>query len=256
MNPDSKQKIVVVLGPTASGKTSLGIKIAQALKTEIISTDAVQIFRGLDIGSAKPTAEELSEVKHAFINIKNADESYNAHEFMIDARQKIAALSRNGQLPILVGGSGFFVQTVIGDRRLADQDHPIVPPKAGIENRLYQALLIGLTMPREILYDHINRRVDLMFHQGLPQEAEKLLLPPGAFPSKKAIGYREFKDYFFGNQSLDRTKELIKQNTRHYAKRQLTFFKNQFPDIQWFDAVQTAKNSQKIIDLVKKFNQS
>lgn len=149
----------------------------------------------------------------------------------------------------------FFLQTLLGDRQLSSQNTAPIPQEASPKNRLYQALLVGLEMDRSLLYDRINRRVDLMFQQGLLAEAETLFQLEGDFQSKKAIGYREFLAYFDGRQSLDRTKELIKRDSRRYAKRQLTYFRNQFPDIHWFDAIEISKNPEKIFDLVKKFDQ-
>ncbi len=252
---NNKQKMIAIVGPTASGKTALAIKVARLLQTEIISEDAFQIYRTLDIGTAKPNQQELAAVKEHFINIKDPSDSYNAYEFMNDARKLIDHFVNRNKLPVVVGGSGFFLQTLLGDRQLSNQNTAPVPQEASPKNRLYQALLVGLEMDRSLLYDRINRRVDLMFQQGLLAEAATLFQLEGDFQSKKAIGYREFSAYFDGRQSLDRTKELIKRDSRRYAKRQLTYFRNQFPDIHWFNAIEISKNPEKIFDLVKKFDQ-
>ncbi|MDN6967247.1 tRNA dimethylallyltransferase [Oenococcus sp. UCMA 17063] len=251
-----KEKVVVIAGPTASGKSDLAIKIAQAIDSEIISEDAFQIYRGLDIGTAKPSKEDLAKVKHHFIDIKEADESYSAYEFTRDARIIINQMLSKKKLPLIVGGSGFFLQTLLGDRRIADEDNPLVPKKAGKENRLYNALLIGLSRERPQLYAQINQRVEKMFEKGIVEEAEHLFHQEGNFQSKKAIGYREFAGYFADQYDLSEAKSLIKRDSRRYAKRQLTYFKNQFPDMQWFNAEQISKNPELIINLVKNFNQS
>ncbi|OIM23488.1 tRNA dimethylallyltransferase [Oenococcus oeni] len=254
-DPHLKEKVVVIAGPTASGKSDLAIKIAQMIDSEIISEDAFQIYRGLDIGTAKPSKDDLAKVKHHFIDIKEVDESYSAYEFARDARIVINQISSKKKIPLIVGGSGFFLQTLLGDRRIADKDNPIVPKKAGIENRLYNALLIGLNTERSQLYDRINQRVERMFEKGIVKEAENLFRQQGNFQSKKAIGYREFAGYFANQYDLSEVETLIKRDSRRYAKRQLTYFKNQFPDMRWFDTKQIAENPELIIDLVKKFNQ-
>lgn len=249
------KKIIVILGPTASGKTSLGIKLSKKLNGEIVSADAFQIYRRMDIGTAKPTLAEQHQAVHHMIDIKDPREKYSAYQFMLDSRAVIDKIINKGKRPIIVGGSGFFLQTLLGDRQLSTSDNPDVDPKASIDNRIYDAFLIGLDMRRDLLYQRIDQRVDQMIKNGLVDEAEKIVDIPGELPSKRAIGYREFVDYFYGNKTLSDTIDDIKKDSRHYAKRQMTFFRNQFKDIFWFDALELAKNEQKVYIELKNRNQ-
>jgi tRNA dimethylallyltransferase len=165
---------------------------------------------------------------------------------MHDARTKISELIANNITPIIVGGSGFFIQTLLGDRVLSIGNEE-VPEKPSIDNRIYKAKIIGLNFEnREILYERINSRVDLMLKEGMLDEVNYLYNTTKLqTQSSHAIGYSQFIPYFNGEQDLERTIELIKRDSRHFAKRQITFFSNQFNDIQWFDPSKNPDNDIK-----------
>lgn len=286
-----KQKLIVLIGPTAVGKTKLSIELAKRFNGEIISGDSMQIYRGMDIGTAKITTEEMEGIPHYLIDIKNPDESFSTAEFQELVRMKIAEISSRGKIPMIVGGTGLYIQSVIYDyqftevpsdpnfrsllekeaeehgpewlhEKLKDADpesasriHPnnvrrviraleIVHCTGKTaselqENQspelLYDTALIGLTMDREMLYNRINLRVDLMRRQGLLDEV-KFFYEKGLrdCQSIQAIGYKELYDYFDGEISLEEAIENLKQNSRRYAKRQLTWFRNKM-NVEWFD---------------------
>ncbi|MDR2660603.1 MAG: tRNA (adenosine(37)-N6)-dimethylallyltransferase MiaA [Lactobacillaceae bacterium] len=245
-------KIIVIVGPTATGKTKLGIELAKEFNGEIINADAYQVYKHLDIATAKPTLEEQATAKHHLIDIKEINERYSAYEFMNDARNKISEISKENKLPIIVGGSGFFLQSMLGDRVLAKNNEE-VPKKANVQYRKFNALIIGLNFSkREGLYTQINSRVDEMIEKGLENEVNFLYDQTQLeVQSAHAIGYSQFKDYFNNQKDLKNVLELIKRDSRHYAKRQITFFKNQFSDIHWFNVEDN--NYLEIKQLVKKF---
>lgn len=288
---EKREKLVVILGPTAVGKTAMSIQLAKRFSGEIISGDSMQIYRGMDIGTAKITKEEMEGIPHHLIDIKNPDESFSAYEFQQLVRRKITEITTRNSLPMIVGGTGLYIQSVIYDYQFIDdsrddsirnklykrfEDEGIGPlfaelkkidPQAAEnihpnnERRviraleiyyttgetmterkekqqrelLYDVVLIGLTMDRDVLYKRINKRVDLMVEQGLVEEA-KSFYDKGLrnVQSTQAIGYKELFDYFDGNITLDEAINQIKKNTRHFAKRQLTWFRNKM-DVNWFD---------------------
>ncbi len=286
-----KEKLVCIVGPTATGKTRLSIDLAKKLNGEIISGDSMQVYRGMDIGTAKVTKEEMSGIPHHLINIKDPEESFSVFEFQQLVRGKISEITNRNRLPMIVGGTGLYIQAVIYDYRFSHEarsEHirrkieqrllqeggdtlynelkEIDPETAGKihpnnerriiralevyyttgktmteirrqqENKLlYDAVLIGLTMERQKLYERIDQRVDQMMEKGLLQEA-KMLYEQGLrnHTSTQAIGYKELFDYFDGKISLDEAVGQIKRNTRRFAKRQLTWFRNKM-DVTWFD---------------------
>lgn len=279
------QKVLVIVGPTASGKTSFGIKCAKKYNGEIISGDSIQIYRGLDIGSAKIKEEEKEGVVHHLIDIKDPKDNYSVKEFQERARNLIDDITSRGKLPIIVGGTGLYIKAVLYDYTFFDEqekddefkdlsnediynillkEDPKCLEKIHVNNRkrlvralnilrkhgtgiseikekqehklIYDAKIIGLTKQREVLNEQINLRVDQMFNEGLKEEIDTLLKSGVNFEdqSMQGIGYKEFKDYYSGTKSLDEVKETIKTNTRHFAKRQYTWFKNQM-EIEWSD---------------------
>ena len=279
------KKVLVITGPTAVGKTKFGIECAGLFDGEIISGDSIQIYKGLDIGSAKPDKEELSQAVHHLIDIKDPDESYSVKEFQELCREKIDEISEEGKLPIIVGGTGLYIKAALYDyvffdeeeeddqyeeltneelyERLKEKD-PKALEKIHINNRkrlvralniyekhkkgiseikdeqehkpIYDCLIIGLTAERKVLFERIDKRVDQMIKDGLVQEIQGLLDAGIGFDrqSMQGIGYKEFKDYFDGNKTLPECVEEVKINSRHFAKRQYTFFNHQL-DVKWFE---------------------
>lgn len=286
-----KEKLIVIIGPTAVGKTKLSIELAKRVNGEIISGDSMQIYKGMDIGTAKIKKEEMEGIPHHLIDMKEPTESFSAAEFQKLVRPLISDIQKRSKMPMIVGGTGLYIQSVLYDYQFTDADvnkelrlkleqraneigayalheelkqidpasakkiHPNNVRRviraleiyygAGIkmsemhenadEGMLYDALLIGLTMKRDILYDRINHRVDLMVEEGLIDEV-KALYQQGIrhCQSIQAIGYKELYEYFDGLISLEVAIEKLKQNSRRYAKRQLTWFRNKM-DVQWFD---------------------
>lgn len=286
------QKLLVIVGPTAVGKTAIAIQLAQRLNGEIISADSMQVYRGMDIGTAKPTLEEQAGVPHHMIDIVDPGEAFTVADFQKMAREKIDEVSARGRLPILAGGTGLYVRAVIDPYNFipADTDWNLrarlrqQAREAGLESLYkwlsgvdpiaaqrihpnderriiralevyqttghplsfweqhtdqsprYDLLMVGLHRPRAELYERINRRVDLMLEQGLLEEASKLLEQglDEKFIARQAIGYKEFFAYLRGEESLEEATEKLKQGTRRYAKRQLTWFRAD-RRIQWVE---------------------
>ncbi|MBJ8325452.1 tRNA (adenosine(37)-N6)-dimethylallyltransferase MiaA [Streptococcus pacificus] len=265
-----KTKIIVILGPTAIGKTALGIKLAKKYKGEIISGDSQQVYRQLNIGTAKVTKKEQEEVKHYLIDEVDASDNYSVFDFVTAAKKAIQSISEKGKIPIIVGGTGLYLQSLLEgyhlggeinqqelseyrrylsefsddqlfsmvekenlsirelNRRRAIRALEIAKFGQDLENQppQYDALLIGLNDEREKLYERINQRVDQMMSQGLLEEAKWLYDTYPNVQATKGIGYKEFFPYFEGKESLDDAVNHLKQNTRRFAKRQLTWFKN------------------------------
>jgi tRNA dimethylallyltransferase len=275
-------QLLVLVGPTGSGKTTLSILLAEKLKGEIVSADSRQIYRSLDIGTAKPTSEELHRVKHHFINILDPDENYNAGDYGLQARAKIEELLKKHKKPILVGGSGLYVRAVIDgffegpgkNSEIRDQleqeahklgttilyerlkkidpasaakmdpskmrrviralevfyttGKPISDLHAAQAIKIpYEVIQFGLEWERKVLYQRIERRVDEMMELGLVEEVRGLL-NKGYTRGENAlntVGYKEAFDCIEGKLTKEEMIRLIKQNTRHYAKRQLTWFR-------------------------------
>ena len=271
-------KVIVITGPTAVGKTKLSIELAKRYNGEIINADAVQVYKGLDIGSVKVTEEEKEDIPHHLFDIKEVNEEYTIYHYQKDCRKLIKEVQGRGKTPILVGGTGLYIKAALYDYKLTEEketntydnltneelynkllevDKNIVIDKnnrrrlirainyykennksinTNTTNKLlYDAIFIGLTTDRGILYDKINNRVDIMIKEGLLDEV-KAFYDKGirTKPLLNAIGYREIYSYFDGNISLEEAIDKIKQNSRHYAKRQYTFFNHQLP-IVWFE---------------------
>ncbi|WP_172189819.1 tRNA (adenosine(37)-N6)-dimethylallyltransferase MiaA [Lentilactobacillus kribbianus] len=288
-------KIIVIIGPTAVGKTELSLKLAQKFNGEIISGDSMQVYRHLNIGTAKIMPNEQAGIIHHLIDIKNVDERYSAADFVTDASIAIETIVAKGKIPIIVGGTGFYIQALLNGLTLGgdgnynpvlrkelqqlqqdkgldalvqrlNQIDPLAIEKIDLTNAVrviraievktqtgnsitqqtnqttdLDAFIIGLNTNRTLLYERINQRVDLMMKQGLIDEA-KWLLDNGGFelPASKGIGYREFNHYEFNHDAtvLNLISNQIKQDSRHYAKRQLTWFRNKTAVNQWYDLVQ------------------
>lgn len=271
-------KVIVITGPTAVGKTKLSIEIAKKYNGEIINADAVQVYKGLDIGSAKVTEEEKENIPHHLFDIKEVDEEYTIYHYQQDARRVIEDIQKRGKTPILVGGTGLYIKSALYDYKLSEEkesemyedltteelynnllkvDKDIIIDKnnrrrliralnyykennESINNNktnklLYNTIFIGLTTDRKELYNRINKRVDTMMKNGLLEEV-KSFYDKGikTKPLLNGIGYKELYKYLDGNYTYEEAVEKIKQNSRHYAKRQYTFFNHQLP-IVWFE---------------------
>ncbi len=285
-----KPAVLFVVGPTASGKSSVALKLAQKLNGEIISADSMQVYRGMNIGTAKPSLVERKAVKHHLINILKPEDSFSAFDFQRLALQKIKQIERKKKMVIVAGGTGLYVRALIhglSTNPSADFDlrekwqkkarefgpeyvyqylKNISPEKAkeihpnnlkrviraieilekdpavnpfdgkgeGLTNMGYKCILIGIRRDREVLYDRINQRVDHMFERGLIQEVKKLNRKKISQTARQALGYKEIFAMLEGAMDSTQVKNLIKQSTRRFAKRQLTWFKKE-EGIMWFD---------------------
>lgn len=295
-----KERLLVIVGPTAVGKTEISIKVAIEFNGEIISGDSIQVYKGLDIGTAKIKSDEMYGIAHHLIDIHSPDHNYSVAEFQEIAQDKITEINKRNKLPIITGGTGLYIKSVTHKYNLPsfgrDEEYrnmlynmnnvllydklieidPITAKKLHIndtkrivraievhhltskslsqilseqDNEVpYDLLMIGLTMDRAKLYERINRRVDLMIKQGLVEEVQKLLELGynDQHNSMQGIGYKEIIKYIEGEISLDYAIEIIKQNSRRYAKRQLSWFR-QIPEIHWFDTTEYNENKDKRI---------
>jgi tRNA dimethylallyltransferase len=302
---DSKQKLLVIIGPTAVGKTKLSIELAKRYNGGIISGDSMQIYRGMDIGTAKIKKDEMEGIPHHLIDIKEPFENFSVAEFQHLVRAKIDGIAQKGHLPIIAGGTGLYIQSVIYDYQFSDvpgdesfrlmleervkeignealyKELLEVDPRSASQihpnnvrrviraleifhltgktmqefqstqkpDLLYNTALVGLSMEREKLYERINYRVDLMIEEGLIEEV-KDLYQSGLrdCQSIQAIGYKEIYEYLEGKVTLDDAIVNLKQNSRRYAKRQLTWFRNKM-DVEWFDMTDVENVSKKIKEI-------
>ena len=281
-----KEKILVILGPTATGKSHCAIEIAKKYNGEIISGDSMLVYKGMDIGTAKPTAEELAAVPHHLVNILPPDASFSVVDFKQQAERLITEITARGHLPIIAGGTGLYIKALLegyafneaeedselrrelereateqGAQALHERLRELAPQEAerihpnnvrrvirALESALqgesvhqygaaempYNALVIGLNMERQALYARINKRVDLMLEAGLEQEVHGLL-QQGVHPdcqSMQSIGYRQMVWYIDAGLPYAEAVEKLKQATRNFAKRQLTWYKK-MPYIHW-----------------------
>ncbi|WP_179860950.1 tRNA (adenosine(37)-N6)-dimethylallyltransferase MiaA [Bhargavaea cecembensis] len=307
---NGRPDVVAIIGPTASGKTALSVRLAESAGGEVINGDALQVYRGLDIGTAKITQEEKRDVPHHLFDILEPSERFSVADYQFRVREKIREIRERGRLPILVGGTGLYVQAVLYDFRFTEEKtdaryreemerlleaegpgalhaelarldpgaaagiHPnnvrrvlraldiigvsghakAEQEGGGGRDPVYRHLLVGLDMDREKLYGRINRRLDLMMERGLTEEVEKLIGAGLAdSQSMRAIGYREIASVLAGERTMEEALELAKRNTRRYAKRQLTYFRNKL-DVHWLDAEDgTEKNLTEILKLLKEF---
>lgn len=223
-----REKLIVILGATATGKSALAVRLAEILGTEIISADSMAVYKNFDIGTAKPSAQELQRVKHHLIDILEPDERFSVAEFVQLASELITEINLRGKIPIVAGGTGLYIQALL-------EGYNFSTPSTKSQSKFfsdtgelrYDALVIGLTAPRAELYRRINERTKKMFDAGLVSEVQKLLAS-GVSPSSQAmlgIGYRETVEYLRGNCSLDEAVSEVSQATRNFAKRQLTWYR-------------------------------
>ena len=267
-------KVIVIVGPTGVGKTDLSIKLAKHYNTSIISGDSVQVYRSLNIGSGKIKKEEMSGVKHYLIDILDPTDDYSVSDFQKHARRIIDEISNEGKLPIICGGTGYYIKAALFDYEftsekrtdrynnltneeiydrlieLKDSHIPdvhnrirllrhieILESKEEPLNKdipLYDYLFIGLTCDRQKLYEKINSRVDKMIEEGLLDEVKALYDSNIRSKSVQSIGYKELYDYYDGKCTLEEAVSLIKQHSRNFAKRQYTWFNNQV-HTNWID---------------------
>lgn len=283
MNGKNKPKVLAVVGPTASGKTSLGVELAKKYDGEVISADSMQIYKGLDIASAKPTVQEMQGIPHHLIDFLDRDVSFSVSDYVKLANEKIQDVLSRGKLPVIVGGTGLYIDSLLENVKFSEggsdgeyraelyrlarekgneflyqklvETDPVSAESIHMNNTVrvvralevfhvtgrrfselkaesrlvespYDSLIIGLNFhDRQILYDRINRRVDEMVENGLVGEAESLWRESGMKTASNAIGYKELIPYFENKVTLESCIDSIKQETRRYAKRQLTWFR-------------------------------
>lgn len=283
MRVEMNNRVIAVVGATASGKTSYAIELAKKINGEIISADSRLVYKGMDIGTAKPTIDEMQEIPHYMIDVVEPEYNYSVGLYVKEAKKHITDIISRGKVPIVVGGTGLYFRVLLENYDLPDvkPDYELrkelssysyeellemltkLDEKAansvekndkkkliryieiiklagkpldlvrGVKEKVFNVEWVGLNFPREILYDRINKRVDLMIEQGLIDETKKLLQKHGRISNiTDTIGYREVLSYLDGELSLDEAKDKLKQNTRNYAKRQLTWFRKN-EQINW-----------------------
>ncbi|MBU1202929.1 tRNA (N6-isopentenyl adenosine(37)-C2)-methylthiotransferase MiaB [Patescibacteria group bacterium] len=238
-----KDKIAVILGPTAAGKSDLAVKIAKQFNGEIISADSRQIYKGMNIASNKITKEEMKGIVHHMLDITTPDKEYNLYNWQQDAFKTIKKILAKNKLPIIAGGTGLYISSIL-------QNYDLNPKNPQLRKCPYDFVVFGLSPDRDKLYQKINKRVDRMFGDGSIQEVKKLYkkYPHKKLSSLTGIGYREIIEYLDGKISLETAIDKIKKNTRHYAKRQMTWFRRmekQGIKIHWNKNITQTKKSIK-----------
>ncbi len=271
--------VICIVGPTGVGKTKLSVELAKKLNGEIINADSTQVYKGLDVATAKITEKEKEGIPHHLFDIKTIEEDYTVYDYQKDARKVIDDILKRGKTPILVGGTGLYIKACLYDYKFNEElnkkdysslsldelyqqllkidpntnihhnnrkrieraldyyysNNETLSSKEKTNKLLYDTYFIGLTCDRDILYNRINKRVDMMVDNGLLEEAKKIydtnirtkaVLTP--------IGYKELFKYFDGEITLDESLDIIKQNSRRYAKRQYTWNNHQIP-VKWFN---------------------
>jgi len=300
-----KPKVIVIVGPTASGKTALSIELAKKIDGEIVSCDSMQIYKDMDIGSAKPSLEEMQDIKHYMIDIASPEERFSVAEYKKQAEFAIEEILSEGKMPIVVGGTGLYADSLIygieypkiefdenfreelekqaeteeGLKDLYDKAKKIdeqaiekiskndkkriirileiyhqtgkTKTELEVESRKnevkYDFKVFAINMDRQILYDRINKRVDLMIENGLIQEVENLLKKYNEFPTAmQGLGYKEVVEYLNSELTKEEMIDKIKQETRRYAKRQLTWFRKNKETI-WLDGLANVQNNIDVI---------
>ncbi|MBQ3281818.1 MAG: tRNA (adenosine(37)-N6)-dimethylallyltransferase MiaA [Eubacterium sp.] len=287
----NNRTVIAVAGPTAAGKTEFAIRIAKALDGEIVSCDSMQLYKYMDIGSAKPTKEQLAEVPHHLVDMIDPRDDFSVAKYQKLAKEAIEDIFSRGKMPVICGGTGLYLESLIYDLdfaaepedeharekyyEIAEHEGPealysilkekdpasaarihqnnikrVVRALEAFDNgkpiddintapektKDYGVVLIGITRDREELYDRINRRVDQLMDMGLLEEVKSLVAMGLGFDdiSMKGIGYKELIGYLNGEYDLDEAVRLIKRNTRHFAKRQMTWFRR-YEDMNWFN---------------------
>ena len=299
-------KLVAICGPTAVGKTAYSIEIAKRFDGEIVSCDSMQLYKYMDIGSAKPSLDELKQVKHHLIGVVEPSENFCVAKYKELASASIDDILSRGRLPIIAGGTGLYLDALMldldfaaapSDDSLRDELYKIAEEKGNLElhsilhecdpdsaqrihpnnvrrvvraiesaksgtklknfakdlslNDKYEFILVGLRRDREELYDRINRRVDILVEEGLFDEVE-MLREMGLSESDismKGIGYKEVLAYFDGEYDLETAIDTIKKNTRHFAKRQITWLKR-YDDMKWFDLSESKDDKDSIREII------
>ena len=301
-------RILIISGPTAVGKTEISVEVAKRINGEVVNADSMQVYRGMDIGTAKITKEEMCGVPHHLFDIVEPTDSFDVAEYKRRAKACIEEIFQRDHTPILVGGTGFYIQAVLKDidfdegdpdpairerfQKIANEEGPdrlydmlkSIDPEAAVaihpnnikrviraleyheqtgklisdhnrEQSLkpspYDHLYAVLTLPREILYDRIDKRVDLMMESGLIDEVRSLIDRgvPRNSTAMQALGYKEIIPYLDGEYDLDEAIRILKRDTRHFAKRQLTWFKRE-PASVYFDKSKYTDNSSLISSII------
>lgn len=239
-------KVLIITGPTAVGKSSIAIKCAELLNGEIISADSMQIYKELNIGTAKLSEKEQHQIKHYMINIKNFNEDYNVWQFVNDTKLLIKDIIKRKKTPIICGGTILYIKALIENYNFSNENYNKINHD---ENNCFQYKVFALNLDRNVLYDKINFRVDKMLQNGMLDEV-KLLHGQGLnqnMQSGKSIGYRELMDYLDNKISYEFAVEKFKQHSRNYAKRQLTFIKT-IKNVIWIDSKDDELAVKKIIE--------
>lgn len=239
-------KVLIITGPTAVGKSSIAIKCAELLNGEIISADSMQIYKELNIGTAKLSEKEQHQIKHYMINIKNFNEDYNVWQFVNDTKLLIKDIIKRKKTPIICGGTILYIKALIENYNFSNANYNKINND---ENNCFQYKVFALNLDRNVLYDKINFRVDKMLQNGMLDEV-KLLHGQGLnqnMQSGKSIGYRELMDYLDNKISYEFAVEKFKQHSRNYAKRQLTFIKT-IKNVIWIDSKDDELAVKKIIE--------
>ena len=233
-----KEKVIVILGATATGKSNLAVELAQIFGTEIISADSMSVYKNFDVGTAKPSEIDRVKVKHHLIDVLDSDEKFSVAEFVRQAEPIVTEINLRKKIPIIAGGTGLYIQALLEGYKFSDKDGVKSQAKFFLETGelKYNALVIGLTMPREKLYMKIDERTEKMFAAGLLDEVQNFLnqgVNPNS-PAMSGIGYKEVVEYIQGKISLNEAISKVKQATRNFAKRQLTWYRR-MKYIHWFN---------------------
>lgn len=299
-----KPKVIVICGPTASGKTKLSIELAKKIDGEIVSCDSMQIYKDMDIGTAKVTEEEAEGIKHYLVDFISPEQRYSVADYKKDAEEAIEKILKKGKTPIVVGGTGLYVESLLNNIKYQEVNLDIeyrnkleklakekgldylyeqaakIDPEATkviskndkkriirileiyhetgktkteqeIESRKeevpYNYIVFAIDIDREKLYERINKRVDIMIEQGLIQEVDNILKKYKEFPtSMQGLGYKEVVEYIKGNNTKEEMIDIIKSDTRKYAKRQLTWFRR-YKNIIWLNGLEDINKNVEII---------